>query len=387
MNVVMLHSVGNTSYPWYQKWLSVSLNHFESFCRFLQKKNYQSLFLEDWYNLQNNTDLLNEKQVVLTFDDGYLDNWVFAYPILKKYGLKGTIFINPEFVDPSDSIRPNLENVWNGEINEDSLIRMGFLNWKEIKLLDSSGVFDIQSHSMSHNYYFQSEKLIDFYEGQDEYHWLAWNEKPERKPFWITENQNHLVTTGYPIFEYGRALGLKRFIPSDEFIQFIISKYNTYTSSDLHNIKARLFADAQNFKSKSDIGRYETDDEQQERYSYELFDSKRILEENMNKKVDYLCWPGGGYNELSIDISIQAGYKASTIGSRESTSKLDNTGVYKRIPRFGLGSFYKMDNQLKEYSDKNHLVYSFMSHSGNKNYKNLLRAKKYFNILKYKLGI
>ena len=47
------------------------------------------------------------KDIVLTFDDGYLDNWVFAYPLLEKYNLRGTIFVNPEFVDPSLEIRAN----------------------------------------------------------------------------------------------------------------------------------------------------------------------------------------------------------------------------------------------------------------------------------------
>jgi len=47
-----------------------------------------------------------------------------------------------------------------------------------------------------------------------------------------------------------------------------------------------------------------------ERYWYELAESKRLLEEKLNKKVEFLCWPGGGYNELSIQLSIKAGYKA-----------------------------------------------------------------------------
>src|SRR5690606_21714302 len=109
-------------------------------------------------------------------------------PLLKKYNLKGTIFVNPEFIDPSKQVRPTLEDVWNNKIEKEELSSLGFLNWEEIKKLDGSGVMDIQSHSMSHNFYFYSDQITDYYNGQEDYHWLAWVIRPDRKPFWITED-------------------------------------------------------------------------------------------------------------------------------------------------------------------------------------------------------
>src|SRR5690554_3420629 len=102
---------------------------------------------------------LNNKQIVLTFDDGYLDNWVYAYPLLKKYKLKATIFVNPEFVDTSEKVRPTIEDVWKGKKEGGALVSLGFLNWEEIKTLDGSGVMEIQSHSMSHDFYFYSDQI------------------------------------------------------------------------------------------------------------------------------------------------------------------------------------------------------------------------------------
>ena len=83
MSVLMFHSIGCENENWYRKWLSVSLDHFEMFCKYLQKENFETVFLENWYN--TGSDSKSSKQIVLTFDDGYLDNWVYAYPILKKY--------------------------------------------------------------------------------------------------------------------------------------------------------------------------------------------------------------------------------------------------------------------------------------------------------------
>ena len=76
----MFHSVGNESGNWYRNWLSVSLNHFETFCKFLEKKGYQSVFFEDWYSIQNDPSKDSKKKIILSFDDGYLDNWVYVYP-------------------------------------------------------------------------------------------------------------------------------------------------------------------------------------------------------------------------------------------------------------------------------------------------------------------
>lgn len=377
MKVIMLHSVENHNADWCQNWLSVSLEHFEAFCNFLRKNQYQTLHLEEWYDLQDKPHLIHDKQIVLTFDDGYLDNWVFAFPILKKHRLKGTVFINPEFVDPSSITRPTLEDVWAGTCIADDLLSLGFLNWEEIKALDRSRVLDIQSHSMSHNYYFNSDTIVDFYKEQVQYHWLAWIEKPSQKPFWLTGQQKEFVPVGYPIFEFDRALGLKRFNPSDDFILAFIAKVQQLMkdgSEDLINELKKFSNELK--RSGTEIGLYETDDEMIERYRYELFESKHVLEGKLDKKVDFLCWPGGGYNELSIQMSIDAGYKASTIASREKHKKLDNYQSYKRIQRFGLSSFFDVGGAKRYEKDKDTLILMFKAKRGDWLSRGLLKIKK-----------
>ena len=51
---------------------------------FYINNNYKILkFVDDWSNVK-------EKAVVITFDDGYLDNYLYAVPILKKYNIINT---------------------------------------------------------------------------------------------------------------------------------------------------------------------------------------------------------------------------------------------------------------------------------------------------------
>jgi hypothetical protein len=67
-----------------------------------------------------------EKPVLLTFDDGYIDNYEEAMPLLAKYSFPATLFISPGMTDQD-----------------------GYLNWEQIKKLHEAG-WDIQPHGMTH---------------------------------------------------------------------------------------------------------------------------------------------------------------------------------------------------------------------------------------------
>ncbi len=67
-----------------------------------------------------------EKGTSITFDDGYEENYLIAYPILKKYNLTATIFLTTDYVEKRD-----------------------YLTWKEIKEMANNG-FSFGSHTISH---------------------------------------------------------------------------------------------------------------------------------------------------------------------------------------------------------------------------------------------
>ena len=98
--VIMYHSVGPNNPDWIWHHLITPIKIFEDQIKHLSKKGFNSVTLKELYDYMIYNNKISENPIVLTFDDGYLDNWVYAYPILKKYEMKGTIFVNPDFVFP-----------------------------------------------------------------------------------------------------------------------------------------------------------------------------------------------------------------------------------------------------------------------------------------------
>ena len=124
------HSISDDlTHPW--SFLSLPTRVFEKQLRYLKDNGFKTLTVSELYSAKKSG--IPDKTVVLTFDDGYLDNWVFAYPLLKKYGLKATIFVNPEFVDNScgERLRPTLEDVWSGRVSLKELEMWGYARSEE----------------------------------------------------------------------------------------------------------------------------------------------------------------------------------------------------------------------------------------------------------------
>lgn len=316
VSIITYHNVGVENHKWMWGHLICPWEKFQRNLIWLKRFGFNTISLHQLYNYKRNHTEIPPRSIVIALDDGYLDNWVFAYPLLKKYGFKATIFVNPDFVDPRSLVRKNLEYVWNNSEVIENLETEGFLTWDELQIMEKDGTMDVQSHSMTHTWYFTSDTIIDFHHpGNNKYPWLFWNISPDRKSQYMNENQEGFVPYGTPIYENGRALGVVRYLEDKQFaqhmVEFAARKGGRVFTQD--NWKSKLFQEAQLYKNKVGLnGRYETEEEQKDRYKYELIESKRILEEKMGKKIDFLCWPGGVYNELSLKTVFDSGYLACT---------------------------------------------------------------------------
>ncbi|AHF06079.1 polysaccharide deacetylase family protein [Desulfitobacterium metallireducens] len=94
--VLMYHSIstipGNN--------LGVPVEQFAEEMKWLKSQEYTTLSLEDFYQALVNNKPVPEKPILITFDDGYSDNYQSAWPILHENGFSATFFIITNSVGP-----------------------------------------------------------------------------------------------------------------------------------------------------------------------------------------------------------------------------------------------------------------------------------------------
>ncbi|MFH1858527.1 MAG: polysaccharide deacetylase family protein, partial [Candidatus Omnitrophota bacterium] len=88
LRILLYHSISDT----WEDDLNVRVGDFEEQMAYLAD-HYQVLSLQEAFQKLTSGDAFPEKSIVLTFDDGYKDNFHRAYPVLEKYRLPATIFL------------------------------------------------------------------------------------------------------------------------------------------------------------------------------------------------------------------------------------------------------------------------------------------------------
>jgi peptidoglycan/xylan/chitin deacetylase (PgdA/CDA1 family) len=329
--IITYHSIADVKDHWQFRHLSCPVAVFESHLRALQRGGFQAITLHQLYSYVAQGKEIPPRSVVLTFDDGYLDNWVYAYPLLKRYRFHGTIFVSPDFVDPSGTPRPNLEGVWSGKASLDELPSAGFLSWEEMRLMEASGCVDLQSHALTHTWYFTSPEIVDFHHPGDSYPWLAWNACPEHKHLWMTEAQEKFVLWGTPVYRHEKSLVARRYFP-DRALDAVLTKYVRSHGEAAFFQRAEWRRQlegvaAEYHHAHTNQGRYESESAHVARLCDELAGSKQIIERHLSKRVDFLCWPGGGYTDSALAFCKEAGYLASVHSSWDLSVQKNRFGA------------------------------------------------------------
>ncbi len=106
--------------------LTLPPSEFEQQLRYLQSRGIATVSMEDLYLYLQGREDLPQRSVILTFDDGYADNYLYALPLLRRYGDRGTFFIATGLTGRSD-----------------------YMSWADLKELVAAGM-EIGGHTIGH---------------------------------------------------------------------------------------------------------------------------------------------------------------------------------------------------------------------------------------------
>jgi len=116
---------------------AISEEAFEAQLRYMHDEGYTILPLTEAIEILDGKRQASPRSVLLTFDDGYVDNLYVAIPFLRNYGMTATLFVISDYVGQS--------NRWNPKACYD----VNHLNWDELSLWLQEGC-DIGGHTHTH---------------------------------------------------------------------------------------------------------------------------------------------------------------------------------------------------------------------------------------------
>jgi peptidoglycan/xylan/chitin deacetylase (PgdA/CDA1 family) len=106
----------------------VAPDAFEAQLDYLKRNDYRVIRLADLPDFLEGRRPLPKRAVAITFDDGHVSSYQYAFPLLKKYGFHATYYLYTDFLGARDA-----------------------LNWAQIREMSESGLIDFQAHSKTHS--------------------------------------------------------------------------------------------------------------------------------------------------------------------------------------------------------------------------------------------
>lgn len=141
--VLMYHAVSDEMWGYWD--LFVSPKTMEEELQYLQENGYETIWFEDLSHIED-----YEKPVILTFDDGYDDNYTELFPLLQKYNAKATIFVIPKAIGTPHKMTA-----------------------EQVQELSRSGLVSIQSHTYSHGNLSTMDEQTLIFEMEQSQNYLA----------------------------------------------------------------------------------------------------------------------------------------------------------------------------------------------------------------------
>lgn len=254
------------------------------------KGRFELLHLNDWVNAVQNKLALPKYACAVTFDDGWLDNYEYAYPIIKELGIPVTIFVVSSYLGTKYSFWPN------------KLSRLlGSLNKKQLNdLIHSKEGMWIKNIDIVNDDFISSGLSVD-----------KINQVIEHCKIY-TENE------------------------LNENIDKIESSFQSYFDTDIVDLMDKNHLEEMVQSGLVRIGSHTChhkrllDNLNKNEIDTEVRESKEILHEMLGLPVELFCYPNGDYTEYSLSV-VKRNYAAACSTMKGWNTSRSDLMLLKRI--------------------------------------------------------
>lgn len=150
--VGMYHHVNENG----RDFITVSTANFSSQMRMLAEKGYRTLSASEFRECKLRLRPVPDRAVLLTFDDAWLDIYVHAFPILRQYGHRFTVFVVSEWTRKASEKPPGelprsfpMHSTAERWVAGDRAAEV-ICGWPHLQEMMSSGLCSIENHTASH---------------------------------------------------------------------------------------------------------------------------------------------------------------------------------------------------------------------------------------------
>ncbi len=264
--------------------INVTPELFEEHLNYIDSK-YQTFTYTEAYDYVRQHGALPACSLLITFDDGYYDNYKIVFPLLKKYNIKATFFINTLFIGNERRVEDTPFEI-SEEANKKALLAFyqtgngvssQYMTKHEIQEMQDSGLCDFQAHTHTHAAVIVSDELIGFRTAHHH----------DSSPIHTFQGA---VVEGYPLFK-------SRGTTTASGFKLDLDKANAFAQqwkeAWQHLEKAEALKKGSEYIKEHKVLIPYTEEEAKARVINEIQINKELLQKITNKPVQFFAWTWG----------------------------------------------------------------------------------------------
>lgn len=303
---------------------SLEPERFEAQLAHLARNGYVTLSADEYVQVLLGGRPAPPRAVLLTFDDGRGSLWSVGYPLLRRYGMRGLVFLVPgRMRSRPGGLLPTWDDVRQDRAAEELVRRRedgdgAFLVWEEVQALSAAGVFEFQSHTLTHARVHSGPELAGFMTPRLRHGYDALD-----APLIESHGRDLLgpeVPLGTPLLRSAaRTSEALRFHEEpglrQECVELVAAEGGEafFARPDWERaLRARL-------GGRPIGGRYETAADQENAIRHELAAARTQIEERTGVPVLHLCYPWHEAGPTARRLAREVGYRTAFCGKVPGT--------------------------------------------------------------------